>query len=388
MEPNKDMEYIEDLIIARLSGETTTEQNAFLDEMIEADKDVRKLWAEHCLVQGELRGIAGDYNIEAAWQKVNSGIDSQENEITESNTINIRKRSPMTMVYSVAAVLILLGVGGWYFLLNEKKMSVPAIAAAPVLDKTITFTTGNETVRLDGKQNTYSTTVAQVTSADGSISFVAKDGSDALTTLSIPQGVDRRITLSDSTKVWVNASTKLSFPLRFSGNTREVTLDGEAYFEVTHDKTKPFIVHTDGMNIQVLGTSFNVHAYKGEKMQTSLVEGKVEATTAKEKILLEPGKAAAIENGALIQKDFEESIVLAWMKGSYFFGNETIRDIAPTVDRWFGYKLTWNDEAIASIRFTGALEKSQNIEAFAQRLAASANLKYVIQGDEVRLEKR
>jgi transmembrane sensor len=379
MEPNKDMEYIEDLIIARLSGETNEEQNAFLDEMVEADADVRKLWAEHSLVKGQLSENTGDYNVEVAWAKVNAGIDARQTK---------RKRNPMLMVLSIAVGVFFTGVGGWYFLLKDKDDKATVIATAPVLDKTITFTTGGETVRLDGKQNSYSTTVAQVTSADGSISFVAKDGSDAMTTLSIPQGVDRRLTLSDSTKVWVNASTRLSFPLRFTGKTREVTLDGEAYFEVTHDQTKPFIVHTDGMNVQVLGTSFNVHAYKGEKMQTSLVEGKIEATLANEKILLEPGKAAVIESGALKKMEFDESMVLAWMKGSYFFGNETIRDIAPTVDRWFGYKLVWSDDAVAAIRFTGALEKAQSIEAFAGRLAASANLKYTIEGGEVRLHNK
>ncbi len=390
MEPANQFEYIEDLIIARLAGETTDQENSFLDEMIEADPAVRALWEEHSAVYSNIKG--SNYDIKAAWKQVSRGIDASVvgiEEITE--TVTVTKRGNTGLKVLAGAALIAVGIVGyfWYNNQNGPTPNTPqTVSNAPVLNKTITFTTGDQTVSIDKNQEgTFAAGNVQVINKDGSLSYTGAEESKP-TTLRVPQGLDYKLTLSDSTKVWVNASTNLSFPLTFTGNTREVTLDGEAYFEVAKNAKKPFIVHTGGMDVKVLGTSFNVRAYKNEKQQASLVEGKVEASYDADKLQLEPGKAAVLYGGRLAQQSFDEATVLAWMKGAYFFSGEKIEDIAPTVMRWFGYELTWATPDIASINFTGALEKNQSIEAFADRLASSANLKYTIDGNKLQLERK
>lgn len=123
-----------------------------------------------------------------------------------------------------------------------------------------------------------------------SLSTRETDGTVEYNTLVVSRGGEYILTLSDGTKVWLNSETELKYPVRFTGNTREVSVKGEAYFEVKRDTLHPFIVHTPYSDTKVLGTSFNVSAYKDETTTTiTLVSGKVEVYNQHEKCILEPG---------------------------------------------------------------------------------------------------
>jgi transmembrane sensor len=371
------MDYIEELMIARISGNIEPKDSDFLDEMIEADAEVAALWQQHLLIASQLKN---NYNKDEAWKNVLEGIARRKQ----------KKRIPVP-------VFILVGVAAvvtTFVLLKDPKTvvtdhsgdGVPNLTTA----NTIRFTTGKESVSLNRNLSDTSTSVADIANVNGALVFTAKINVDPSTTstLEVPQGLDRKIMLSDSSFVWVNAASKISFPLRFTGNTREVTLDGEAYFEVAKNKAKPFIVHAKDMDVQVLGTHFNIKAYSGEQIQASLTEGSVQASHQSQKIILTPGNAATIQGTSLTKKEFDESTVLAWMKGAYYFDNETLENISHTVDRWFGYRFSYTDPTIAMIGFSGALEKGQTIEVFLDRLCSSANLVYSISDRQVSLKKK
>jgi transmembrane sensor len=390
------MEYIEELMVARLTGNIEQKDSEFLDEMIEADQEVAAIWQQHLLIQSQLKNTALDS--EQLWQKVRTGIhqheevsDTSEDSLSnrQSNTKNARNRKVPLMAF--ASILVIAVIGIVYYLMPVNKTNNPA-APAPVLTaaNTIRFSSGAETVAIDRNiKGVIAMNAAEVVSENGMLVFKAKAGIDpnTISTLEVPQGLDRKVLLPDSTIVYVNAATKLSFPLAFTGNTRTVTLNGEAYFEVYKNKAKPFIVHARDMDVEVKGTHFNIKAYAHETIQTSLTEGSVLATAKGNQLLLTPGNAAVLQNGKLNERAFEESVVLGWMSGSYIFAGEELVDISHTVDRWFGYTFAYTSPEISSKRFTGNLEKSQSLESFLDNVCASAGLTYTIKDRLVTLSK-
>lgn len=371
MEPQ--MDYIEELMIARLNGTIAQKDLDFLDEMIASDTQVAELWRQHQLIHSQLKG---NYDVDAAWKKVEAGIDQA--------TQRPARRKPWL---AIVGVLLIAAVGIVYYLLPANHDIVSTSPAKNLTaGNTIMFSTQAEKVPVD--QKTVRTAHADIVDESGTLVFKAKAGDNVISTLEVPQGLDRRIRLSDSTMVWVNAATKISFPLNFTGATRDVTLEGEAYFEVAKIKARPFIVHTAAMDVEVKGTHFNLKAYPDEPAQASLTEGSVAAKHGAQTLLLVPGKAAALAGDQLIERSFDETMVLAWMKGAYFLDNETLGSISHTVERWFGYSFSYSDPSIGQIHFSGALEKSASLETFLARLCAAANLGYTINGTKVTLNRK
>jgi transmembrane sensor len=373
-----DMEYIENLIIASLTGNISPEEQGFLDEMIEADEDVRKRWLELQKVHSQL--YAG-YDKESAWNNVLLGI-------TTADKVKRKRRYLL-----IAPVIVLLLVAGGIFFFNYDKGSVDKVlsASAVKVTKGIVFSTDQGMVIFEkNQQGSFMAGDVQVTNTGGTLEYKA-DGAIAKTgTIEVPQGLDYQLTLSDSTKVWINAATKLEFPLAFTGNTREVKLTGEAYFEVAHNDKKPFIVHSGQMNVKVLGTSFNIKAYENEPVQTSLVTGRVEASINNKQtsVVLSPGKAVRIKDQQLQELSFDTNYTLAWIKGYYYFNSESLAQINYTVERWFGLSFTYEDATIGNIDFSGALEKKQNLTDFLNRVSTAANLSYRIDGGKILLSKK
>ena len=133
---------------------------------------------------------------------------------------------------------------------------------------------------------------------------------EAMNTITVPAGQRANLTLADGTNVWLNARSEMRYPAVFTGNKREITLDGEAYFEVTHNEDKPFVVQTNKCNVEVLGTKFNVEAYSdSEDFCTSLMEGSVRVSDKRnpsETLVLAPNQQVSLINGHLQSKSIEE----------------------------------------------------------------------------------
>ena len=209
------------------------------------------------------------------------------------------------------------------------------------------------------------------------------------------KGIRKQVTLPDGTHVWLNADSKLSFDLNMKEkDQRLVTLSGEAFFEVAHDKQRPFVVHTDKMSVKVLGTAFNMKAYPTEKKaETTLIRGSVElyingktpqkfVLKPSEKFVLEDKKIQAVkskilqpdEGRILLLENIDPIIVgskkyieeTSWTENRLVFQNETFLELAPKLERWFNVSIQIKDEQIKQYRFTGIFTK----ETINQALAA------------------
>ncbi|MGN0232380.1 MAG: FecR domain-containing protein [Muribaculaceae bacterium] len=176
------------------------------------------------------------------------------------------------------------------------------------------------------------------------------------TNISVPVGQRTEITLSDGTTVWLNSNTSLHVPSSNDGSSRHVVIDGEAYFEVSHDPKHPFIVSTGKYQVTVLGTKFNVSAYSSSnKFSTRLFEGAVEvlALADSARITLKPNEEAIIaENGKLIKESFSDGESPLWIKGIYYFENEDYATIFRKMEEYYKVRIDVRNPEILDYRCT------------------------------------
>jgi transmembrane sensor len=187
--------------------------------------------------------------------------------------------------------------------------------------------------------------------------------------LSTPKGGQYQIILPDGSKVWLNSSSSIKYPATFAENERKVEVTGEVYFEVTKDKSKPFRVIFDETEVEVLGTSFNVMAYKDDTTsRTTLVEGAVSLTNKHSNKRLKPGQQASVSSSGNITTqvvDIEEAI--AWKKGLFYFRNANIQQIMKKAARWYDIEIRY-EGAVPVRQFTGKVSMDVNISELLQML--------------------
>ena len=228
----------------------------------------------------------------------------------------------------------------------------------------------NTVIRSSGKSLTYETRKR-------------KNKGNPYNTLIVPRGAEFFITLSDSTKVWLNSETTLRYPVSFSGEKREVELIGEAYFEVTEDANRPFRVISNDHVIQVLGTAFNLSSFESQtNIRTTLVEGKIVIENIGDTELsleLEPGQQAIFNkhNKNTYQHKVDVSLFTSWKDGRFKFKNAPLHQIMETFSRWYAIDVTFENELARDLEFTGVLKRHQNFEDIIPILERTNDLKIV-----------
>lgn len=194
-------------------------------------------------------------------------------------------------------------------------------------------------------------------------------------TVQVPIGMDYQITLSDGSKVWMNSLTRLDFPFQFDADKREITLRGEAYIEVAHNSSQPFIVHLPGSSVKVLGTAFNINTYDPGVVKVALVEGAVNLTGGNAELRLTPGNQAVYTvNGSIEQETFNAKSVLSWRNGVIYFEYADLQEIGNVLQRWFGIKISIDNPALNQKRIKGILNKEQPLSVFLDDLKFIANI--------------
>ena len=224
-----------------------------------------------------------------------------------------------------------------------------------------------------------------------------------------PKASKSNLALPDGTKVTLNADSKISYGDGFGKGIREVLLDGEAYFDVKHDVTRPFIIKTGKADIRVLGTAFNVRNYHDGIFETSLIRGKIEVTLndrSKKKIILEPSQKIIIADSVftrnsnlkpdanslqyytqivpVIQKDSSVAEI-SWLENRLVFYNEPLKEITNELARWFDVKVTFKSNASKNNRYTGIFDNS-DLEEIMRILKLSKNIEYSIKDKELIIE--
>lgn len=188
----------------------------------------------------------------------------------------------------------------------------------------------------------------------------AKNASGLLyNTIHTPRGGQYQLILADGSKVWLNASSSLRFPTTFTGKDRSVILTGEAYFEIARDKDKPFHVTTGNMQVEVLGTAFNVMAYANEAaVKTTLLEGSVRISTDDAKTLLRPGQQATLDNKTSQVRVGEPDVddAVAWKNGVFQFNGDDVGTVMRQLERWYDLEIVYEGK-VPGWQFTGSIRR-------------------------------
>lgn len=207
--------------------------------------------------------------------------------------------------------------------------------------------------------------------------------------LTVPRGSEYRVVLPDGTKVWLNAESELTYPRVFAGDKRRVQLSGEAYFEVLRNEKMPFVVKTTHESVEVLGTHFNVNAYKKEQISTvSLIEGKVKVSLdGKSAHVLKPGQQSQVSGNQMKIEEINIEESVAWKNGEFMFNDESLKSAMSKVARWYDLEIEV-EPALDSITLWGSLPRNEDFSKVLKMIKlVNRDVKVAIDGRRVRLMK-
>ena len=205
-------------------------------------------------------------------------------------------------------------------------------------------------------------------------------------------GMRSSVVLSDGTKVILNAGTTLSYPAAFVSGQREVKVNGEAFFEVSHDKEHPFIVSAENVKVKVLGTKFNVKAYDDDdNIEVTLAEGKVGVgLDTKNLIQIMPGQQIKYMKAShrFIKREVRLQSYTAWVCGKFYFTNYPLEKIAKQLERSFNVRIQILGDDLRKAAFTGDFVRGENIDQILRVMTANRPIRYEIEGDQITISKK
>lgn len=296
------------------------------------------------------------------------------------------------MVAKIAAVfLLLISIGSvWYYLQTDRQSFPMEMATTEQLEKGMVILPNGMVSEFETEQTKIRQTASgELTINSDTLSLENVSGKaekQALAQVIVPYGKQSDIILADGTRIWLNAGSQLSYPVNFTGNTREVYLTGEAFFDVISDPTKPFHVITGDMKIRVTGTKFNVTSYAGDQTtQAVLVTGKINAAKNRRfshSMELDPGERIVYnkQEGNMEKDRVDVELYASWVNGYLIFDNEPVENILKKLERYYNKNILI-EKHYGQSTFSGKLDLANDIEKVLENIAFSASFSVVIEND-------
>ncbi len=381
------------LFVAKLLGSLDDQETKELNKWEEDDRN-QKL--QHNILNSETfedwNNAINKIDKEEQWQNFICRMNADQNKG------KVVKLKIYKTIASVAAVLV-IGFSLFYvYQLRNVEDYSPMIVKADIKpgtpQATLILDNGSE-VHLEAE----SATIIQ----EGNVSIANNKGvlaydsvqsaniKPSKNVLKIPRGAEYQLVLPDGTKVWLNSDTELAYTVPFVGNERRVQLHGEAYFDVTHNIEKPFIVETDRHSIEVLGTEFNISSYSEDmNIITTLVDGKVKVERELEnnevaREFLSPGEQSLFnkETKSISKQTVDTDVYTAWKDKRFKFKNEPLQSFLTKLGRWYDVEIFITDESIKDIRFTGDLPRYNNMADILTILEAEMSVHIEVKDNKI-----
>lgn len=369
---NYSPEMISRIIVKKITGGITPDEQSALDDWLERSPFNREAYER--VLSGKTRANNLTNSIH---------IDPERTLLNVKKKIaarNSRRRLGLTAACTAVIAVVV-------FLIQIPKMTdgtqyqPQSGHRQPVL----TLPGGRDIVLADGGSHTEWVQHADQDSLSGQEATMALK-------VSVPRGGrEYALRLGDGTLVWLNSGTVIEYPYQFTGERREVWVSGEAWFEVMHDAAKPFIVHTaNAMDITVLGTSFNVHAYSGGvDSKVTLVEGSVEVGTPDGRLTIRPDEQVIVDNatGRMSRHDVgDASAYAAWTKGVLYFNESPAGEIFDSLEKWYDIDIVCDAHDVAQLgRFTVRVGRREDFTAVLRALQKVSDLEYRVEGRTVHI---
>lgn len=344
--------------------------------------------------------------IAAIRQKLTEG-ESQINNEDEyrrlEENIYDQKSRRMTLRWSIAAsIILLIGLFVGRTINDVRDMHEEQLLTKSVMQpgtsKAILMMANGEKVVLDQEQKLDIQLNERVRVASSGQGIVYEENGkgevkEEYNKLVTPTGGEYFLTLSDGTRVFLNAASELKYPVEFVGGKRVVDLNGEAYFEVRKDSLRPFIVRVNGAEVTVLGTSFNVNTYGDDgQIYTTLVNGSVRILSEKngQEEVLTPGMQGVmnIQTGQLTVREVDVESYVAWREGRFVFRTMTLDLIMRQLQRWYDFEVFYQNPELKEYEFRGVIKRDMDLDKVLSVIKATTNVDFEVKGKVITIIKR
>lgn len=311
-----------------------------------------------------------------------------------------RKRVFRALVRSCAAAVLLLGFVWGADRVYERYEQRDALVSVIEPGRTMAvleLSSGMKVALTDrAEQRITQTDKTQIVVNPESATFTqspepAKVAEPLINRVIVPKGGEYKLELSDGTKVWLNSESEIAFPTQFTGDTRTVELQGEAYFEVRSDAAHPFVVKTDLLAVRVLGTSFNLMTYRNDPtVETTLITGSLQVIRDDVETLLEPGMQARLDkrSNTLTTRPVYAEGYAAWARQMFVFFNEPISSICRKLARWYDVEIDASSAELDQMLYSGMIQRAETFNKIADLISATDELIFRERDGKIVVEKK
>lgn len=324
-----------------------------------------------------------------AWKDQERGRQLMESQwgIVKSHTVRKTGRWITWSKYA-AVVLLFVSIGIFWLVNEEKQQEMEDITVAKIehgsMKAQLVLANGKK-VDLRPETNLQLEEVGgtRILTSDNMVKYSGKDTLTGQSVgvkynmLIVPRGGEFSLELADGTRVWLNAESRLRYPVAFMGKERKVEMEGEVYFEVVKNNEKPFIVTVNGVDIRVLGTSFNVSAYQ-EDVVTTLVEGKVQLKKGNEQVILSPNQQAIWSDDEFKVKQVDSRNFVLWKEGVFYFEDVDLETILDDMARWYNVNVFYMNPALKEMKFSVEIRRYGDINEILRRIEQTKRVKFEI----------
>jgi len=379
-----------------LHGRHKQEWEAFLEENPEFKSTVNKARKILDLLRDRHDHLSDD-DLLAIWKNIENF-----DKLIGKKTLQIKL---YTMMRYAAVLILSLSIGSagyWVFNQNQKPYVYTTTADSGTSNQSQLHLSNGTTVDLEKQNSKIALKGDQKIVIDNEkvidLSKTNEANESKMNEVVIPYGKKSQLTLEDGTKVWLSAGSRMAFPTKFTGKKREVFLEGEAYFEVAHNQGQPFVVNTDEVAIKVLGTRFNISAYKTDKLtETVLLEGKVTLSELsalgflKSETILSPNQKASYDrnNSSISVINITDAdLAIAWTEGWFKFSQQSLNEVLIKLERYYNVQFVFDSKFTTTDLISGKLDLKESLESVMNALADVAEIQYRIDGKKIYVEKK
>ncbi len=377
------------LLFKFLEGTISAAEQVQLDEWRGADPSNQEFFDELNNEDSLSKAISEFHpdNYQTTKQRIWSKVKDKIPAVPKSKVINLK------MWWAAAAIIIMLGAGAYFAFFNkvnkqDEIVKLPAkdIEAPKITKATITLADGR-IISIDSLSTIEQASIKVTKTKDGQIVYAGLGNEVVFNTLSNPRGskvID--LVLNDGSHVWLNAGSSLTYPVAFIGKDRKVSITGEAYFEITKD-SRPFSVSKGNMQVQVLGTKFNVNAYDDESdIKVTLLEGSVQITApnsfASYAVKIKPGQQAIVsKTNVEVNNAVDVDAVMAWRNGLFQFNRASVQEVMRQISRWYDVEVAYEGK-IPQRSFGGKINRTTSLSQ-ALKILKESNIHFKVEGRKI-----
>lgn len=367
------------LIAEELAGTIDERDRAVLTRWLDEDE---RHWKEYTNILESLK--TGN----EVWKDQERGRQIMESRWRTVKSHTIRKTVRWITWSKYAAVILLFVSMGIFWFVNEKKQEVENVTVAKIehgsMKAQLVLANGRKVdlvpetnLQLEEEGGTRILTLDNMVKYSGMDSLVGQSAEVKYNTLIVPRGGEFSLELADGTRVWLNTESKLRYPVAFTGEERRVEMDGEVYFEVAKNREKPFVVTVNGVDIRVLGTSFNVSAYQ-EDVVTTLVTGKVQLKKGDEQVVLLPNQQAIWSDDKFKVKQVDARNYVLWKEGIFYFEDVDLETILNDMARWYNVTIFYVNPTLKKMKFSVEIKRYEDINEILRRIEQTKRVKFEI----------